>query len=291
VNFLASFEKRSKLIWTVVGFVLIGGVGIFDYLTGYEFAFSFFYLIPVFLVTWLTGRRLGMAASVASAFVWLITEMASGHSYSQWIVYAWNTLIVFSFFVVVALLLSALIKSLENERELTRTDDLTGAANRRFFFELLQMEIDRSQRYIHPFTIAYIDIDNFKEVNDRFGHTTGDRVLRGLVDLARKHLRKTDMVARLGGDEFGVLLPETDQESAQVVLSKIRSEISEGVQQSIWPVMVSIGVLTCVDPKLTTVEIVRMVDDLMYSVKRDSKNGIKYSTYTGQNVPAGDGEL
>jgi diguanylate cyclase (GGDEF)-like protein len=281
LNFLVSLEKRSKLFWIVVGFALIGGVGILDFLTGYEFAFSLFYLIPISLVTWLTGRRLGIVASLASAGVWLISDMAAGNLFSQPVIYAWNTLMGLGFFVIVALLLSTLRRALERERELAHTDYLTGALNSRFFFDLLQMEINRSQRYRHPFTIAYIDIDNFKTVNDLFGHTTGDQVLCAVVNQARKHLRKTDVVARLGGDEFAVLLPETNQESAQVVLSKLQCDILVEMQQSNWPVTLSIGVLTCIDAPHTTDEIVRMVDDLMYSVKRGSKNAIKYSTYTG----------
>jgi diguanylate cyclase (GGDEF)-like protein len=171
---------------------------------------------------------------------------------------------------------------LEHERELARTDYLTGAVNSRIFFQLLQMEIDRSQRYKHPFTIAYIDIDNFKAVNDHFGHITGDQALRAVAEQARKHLRKTDVIARLGGDEFAVLLPETGQESAQAALSKIQSDISEGMRQSNWSITLSIGALTCIiNAPHTTDEIIRLADDLMYSVKRDSKNAIKYVVYAG----------
>jgi diguanylate cyclase (GGDEF)-like protein len=281
VNFLSILEKRSKLFWIVVGFVLIGCIGIIDFLTGYEAAFSLFYLIPISLVAWVTGRQLGIVASLASAFAWLISDMAAGHSYSQPIIYAWNTLIVLSFFVIVALLLSAFRRALEHERALTHTDYLTGAVNSRFFFDLVQVEISRSQRYKHPFTIAYIDIDNFKAVNDQFGHTTGDQVLRAVVNHAKKYLRKTDVFARLGGDEFALLLPETSQESAQVALPKIQRGILEGMHQSNWSITLSIGVFTCINSSQTADEIIRMADDLMYSVKRDSKNAIKYSICSG----------
>jgi diguanylate cyclase (GGDEF)-like protein len=281
VNFLSILEKRSKLFWIVVGFVLIGCIGIIDFLTGYEAAFSLFYLIPISLVAWVTGRQLGIVAYLASAFAWLISDMAAGHSYSQPTIYAWNTLIVLSFFVIVALLLSAFRRALEHERALTHTDYLTGAVNSRFFFDLVQIEISRSQRYKHPFTIAYIDIDNFKAVNDQFGHTTGDQVLRAMVNHAKKCLRKTDVVARLGGDEFALLLPETSQESAQVALPKIQRGILEGMHQSNWSITLSIGVFTCINSSQTADEIIRMADDLMYSVKRDSKNAIKYSICSG----------
>lgn len=280
MNFLASFEKRSKPFVIAVAFALIGVVGILDFLTGYEFEFLLFYLIPIFLVTWITGQRVGILASLVSALVSFISDVAAGKAYSHPLIYVWNTLMEFAFFVVIALLLSMLKRALEHEKELSNTDYLTGAVNSRVFYDSLQTEINRSQRYKNPFTIAYIDLDNFKTVNDEFGHNTGNQVLRFVVNQVRKHLRKTDIVARLGGDEFALLLPETNQESAQIVLAKLQYDILAETQQNNWPVTLSIGVLTCIDTPHAAEEVVKMVDDLMYSVKRGSKNDIKYATYT-----------
>ncbi len=281
MNLLTYFEKQSKSYIVVTGFALIGVIGVADFLTGYELAFSVFYVIPISLVTSFTNRRLGLVTSLASAFVWLVADIATGHPYSYSLIQIWNTLIRLAFFVLITLLLSALRGATERERELARVDYLTGVANSRLFYELAQMEIDRCQRYGHPFTLAYVDLDNFKGVNDQFGHSIGDHVLRSVVSSARKHLRKTDVVARLGGDEFALLLPETDQESARGVLSRIQGNLLEEMRQSNWPITFSIGVLTCSSAPYTTDELVRMADDLMYSVKRDGKNAIKYSTYEG----------
>jgi diguanylate cyclase (GGDEF)-like protein len=284
MKLLAKFEGRNMHFWIALEFALIVVVGTLDLLTGYEIEISFFYLIPISLAAWFANRRLGLAASLTSAVVWLITQVIAKKPYPQHVI-AWNTLIIFSFFFTVAYLLSLLKETLERERELACTDYLTGAVNSRVFFDLLQIEINRSQRYGHPFTLAYIDIDNFKDVNDQFGHTAGDQVLRAVVDQARKHLRKSDVIARLGGDEFAVLLPETDQESAQAALSKIQHDISEGTRQGDWAITLSIGVLTCANLSHTADKIIRMADDLMYSVKRDSKNAIKYAVYA-DNVRA-----
>jgi diguanylate cyclase (GGDEF)-like protein len=158
---------------------------------------------------------------------------------------------------------------------------LTGAANSRFFYKLAQMEIDRFQRYTHPFSLAFIDLDNFKFVNDQFGHAVGDQVLRTVVSSVKKHSRKTDTIARLGGDEFALLLSETNEESARIVLAKIQDMLLAEMREHNWPITFSIGVLTCNASPQTTDELVRITDELMYSVKKSSKNAIKYATYTG----------
>jgi diguanylate cyclase (GGDEF)-like protein len=282
MNLLENLEKKSDSFILLTGFTLIGAVGLVDYLTGYEFAFSVFYVLPIFMIAWLTGRRFGIAASITSALIWLIADVASGNPYSSPFIPVWNTFIRLSFFVITTLLTSALRKANEREGELARLDYLTGAVNSRFFYELAQMEIDRSQRYKHPFTLAYIDLDNFKTVNDQFGHATGDLILCTMVSSARKFIRKTDVFARLGGDEFILLMPETGQESAHAVISRLQSGLLEEMRQNNCPITFSIGVLTCNIATPTTNELVRMADNLIYSVKNEGKNAIKYATYTGK---------
>ena len=281
VNFLAKLERQNKPFILLVGFTLIVVIGCIDFLIGYEIGLSVFYVVPIALITWFTSRWFGVAASFASALVWFSADVVSREPYLHPLILVWNTLIRFAFFVIITFLLSALRRATQRERELARFDYLTGAANPRFFYQLAQLEIDRLQRYRHPFTLAYIDLDNFKTVNDQLGHATGDQVLRTVVSSVKKNIRKTDSVARLGGDEFALLLPETNQEFACVVLSKIQEDILGEMRINNWPVTVSVGVLTCSVAPPSTDALVSMADDLMYSVKRDGKNGVKYSTYAG----------
>jgi len=147
--------------------------------------------------------------SIASAITWLIADFTSGHIYSHSAIPYWNMSVRLGTFLIITFLLSTLKSALEHEKELARTDSLTGIANRRYFIELANMEINRACRYKHPFTIVHIDLDNLKAVNDRFGHSTGDTVLRLVVNTIQNNIRATDIVARLGGDEFVILLPET----------------------------------------------------------------------------------
>jgi diguanylate cyclase (GGDEF)-like protein len=277
---LKRFEKGSSLIWILTGFIFVFCIGIADILTGSELAFSLFYLIPIFLVTWFSGRDPGLIISAASAVMWFIADDLAGQSYSLPLIRYWNAIVRLGFFVLTTLLIPAL-KALEYEKSLARTDYLTGAANRRHFFELAQTELDRSQRYRHPITIAYIDLDNFKSVNDQWGHRTGDRLLCAVVDRARSQLRSTDVIARLGGDEFVMLLPETDQVAAKIVIPKIQNTLADEMRSNDWPVTFSIGVLTCLETKITVDELIRRADALMYSVKQNGKNAIAYDVYAG----------
>jgi diguanylate cyclase (GGDEF)-like protein len=281
VNFIVNLVKKNQAFKIILEFALIGAIGFLDFVTGYELAFSLFYVIPISFASWFISQRLGILASIASAFVWLVADVASGHYYSHPFILIWNTLIRLSFFVLIALLLSALKSAMEREKELARTDYLTGAVNSRLFYELVQMEIDRLQRYEHPFTLVYFDLDNFKTVNDQFGHATGDQLLCTVVNYAENHLRKIDVIARLGGDEFALLLPETDQKSARVAITKLQGGLLEVMQQNKWLITISFGVLTCKAAPPKTDDLIKMADELMYSVKRDTKNAIKYSIYTG----------
>jgi diguanylate cyclase (GGDEF)-like protein len=277
---LANLEKKSALSWMATGCLFVASIGILDIATGSEISFSLFYLIPIALAGWFSGRNLGLAISVISALMWFIADVLAGQSYSLPIIRYWNAAVRLGFFVLVSLLLPKL-KALEREKAIARLDDLTGAANRRHLFEVAQAELDRSQRYKRPFTIAYIDLDGFKAVNDQSGHRTGDKLLCAIASVAKSHLRKTDLVGRLGGDEFILLLPEIGHDAARVTVRKIQSALLDEMRRNHWPVTLSIGVVTYVDGPITVDELIRRADELMYSVKETGKNAIAYATCAG----------
>lgn len=278
MDLLANFENKSPRFWMIAGCLFVAGIGFADFVTGNEFAFALFYLIPIVLVTWFSGKNFGLAISVLAAITWFIADAQAGQVYSQPIIGYWNAAVRLGFFVVVAQLLPAL-KALEHEKIIARTDGLTGIANRRHFFDVAQTELTRSQRYKRPFTIVYIDLDGFKTVNDQLGHQTGDRLLCALVNRAKSHIRRTDIMARLGGDEFILLLLETDQDTAQITVPKIQSVLLDEMKDNGWPVTFSICVLTYRDGPITADEIISRADDLMYSVKKKGKNAIAYGIY------------
>ncbi len=221
--------------------------------------------------------------SSLSAFTLLAAEIAAGQIYSQPIIYVLNTLIRAVFYVIVTYLVAQLQKSRREEQLAARTDFISGAANARYFNELLQMEIDRIRRYPHPITVVYIDVDNFKLVNDLFGHPVGDEVLRSIADELKSQLRKTDFIARLGGDEFALLLPSTHQPEAQVVISKVHTNLLELMRRRNWPVTFSIGAVTCVSPPYSAEQLINMADEIMYEVKNSTKNDFRSVIWNGKS--------
>ncbi len=276
---VSRLERMSPLFSLIMGLLLVLITGVMDWLTGYELSFSLFYLIPISMVSWFSGRGRGLFVSVASACSWFLADMLSGHSYGHPAIAYWNTAIRFGFFLIVALLLAALRAAHQRERDFARVDNLTGAANARAFSEVVNAEIERARRNGRPFTVAYVDLDNFKTVNDRYGHSVGDRLLCEVVREAKARLRKGDTVARLGGDEFAFLLPETDEDSAREAVERTRNGLLGAMRRSGWPVTFSIGVLTCSDMPQTSDDLIRQVDAVMYMVKDHGKNAIRYSVY------------
>ena len=166
---------------------------------------------------------------------------------------------------------------LAREHELARIDPLTTVPNRRAFYEALDKERVRSLRYHRPFTIAYVDIDNFKKVNDTLGHAVGDDLLLQVAASLSSNLRLSDYVGRLGGDEFAILLPETDATAAKVVLRKLRLRLLEEMKAHSWQVTFSIGAATFLDPPDSLDLIIRMADETMYAIKAHGKDNVSVS--------------
>jgi diguanylate cyclase (GGDEF)-like protein len=182
------------------------------------------------------------------------------------------------FFFTAVYSLSEIKQLLEKEQTFARIDFLTGVANSRAFNEIAKIEIDRSVRFGRPFTIAYIDIDNFKQVNDTLGHSQGDNLLQSVAKTIKDNTRSIDIISRLGGDEFAILFPETNEENAKTTINKVQTELLSIVKNSNWPVTFSIGTVTCYK-SCNLDELIKEADNLMYSIKESGKNRIEYKIH------------
>lgn len=264
-------EARSRTFHLVFSTIILAGLGYLDYLTG-DFNFTLFYVIPIFLFTWFVGRNAGIIASILTcALVFSINfenvrdRAASSHL-------AWDFSMNLFFYFLLGFMFQMLRHNFDRINELAMRDPLTQALNRRSLDELAEYELRISKRNRRPFSVAFFDLDNFKTVNDRFGHGEGDRLLRKVVEIMESNVRSTDMVARIGGDEFVVALPETGADEAPIVVAKLRESLNAAMTAAGWPVTFSIGVVTCVWPNCSWSEILGMADALMYNVKSQTKD-------------------
>lgn len=278
VSYSRYFERYSKVVIVVISLLLTVLVGFGDYLAGPEISFSIFYVLPVAVASWYGSRTAGFLIAMAAAGTLNIVEMMSGVQHSHPLIVYWNAAASLGMVVILAYLFSNLRERLQKERELADTDSLTQACNRRRFYQHAENEIQRAQRYRHPFTIAYIDLDDFKIVNDSYGHETGDDLLRTVVSVMNDNARETDIVARLGGDEFAILFIETGSQTAASALEKIRAHLMMAMQRAGWPVTFSIGMVTYEAAPTDVRQVLRQVDEMMYVAKKNGKNRIIHVT-------------
>lgn len=269
-----ALSRIEKLFWLLLATVAVLMVKWLDVWSGHEVSFSLFYLVPIGLTCWKIGGRASLFMVGLSAVSWAQAEVIAGREYSHAAIPFWNALVRLTFFLIFTVLLQSLRNAIGREHGLARTDMLTGAVNRRCFFEMLMEELARTQRYGRGFALVYLDLDHFKKVNDQLGHAVGDQVLKTVVDVMRENLRRTDTVARLGGDEFALLLPETPAQSAELLISKLRFQLLDAMNDAGWPVTFSIGLLNCGGELQDEDQLIKRVDQLMYDVKRNGRNNL-----------------
>lgn len=269
----------TRAAWWLACLLGIAAVGWLDYATGMEISVAFLYLLPIALAAWMLGMRAAAGTAILGAAMWLFDDWKRAPDYSHPAIPYWNAGIELGFFMTTAVLLSRLKRALEEEKRLARTDPLTGALNGRAFDAVAQDELVRARRTGQPITLAYLDIDGFKEVNDRWGHQTGDRVLRAVAETLRGSLRATDAFARLGGDEFAVLLPETAFTEAGRPLEKIRNDLLAAMRAQGWPPTFSIGAVTFGMPPASVDEMIRVADAAMYKIKNSGKDRLVLEAY------------
>jgi diguanylate cyclase (GGDEF)-like protein len=264
---------------------LLLAIWLVDYAVGPELSLSALYLVPVLVIAWVAGRTRGMVISCLAALFWLLDHARFAGIASQSSLFYWNAALRLGFFVVATLLTVSLKRAVADRERLGRLDFVTGVGNARSLFERARLEMERARRYHHPISVAYVDLDDFKGINDRHGHMVGNAALRDVATIMRSSLRSSDVVARVGGDEFVILLIETGPEEAVAAARKVQGEIRGRVDGNGWPVTVSIGLATFLIPPASVRELLRRADDLMYCAKRSGKDSVRAEVVQGSALP------
>jgi diguanylate cyclase (GGDEF)-like protein len=269
-------KKRNKPTALYAGLLLVALVGYLDYVTGFEISLSFLYLVPISLATWYVDRRAGYLVTFISISTWMLSNWAAGETYTQEIIRYWNAFTRLLVFILVIWLLQEFKRALAHERMLSQTDYLTGISNNREFYQQVDAELKRASRSKRPISLAYIDLDGFKQVNDRMGHRSGDALLRTVAQTFQSTIRRTDTAARLGGDEFAILLPNTGQAGARCIIERLQAAFLKRMAGSQSGVTLSAGVIsfTCLPDSVD--EMIHQADALMYKAKTGGKNEILF---------------
>lgn len=284
-------ERRpgTQAGWLVATLGMVLCVGVVDYLTGTDVSLILFYLAPIGFGTWFVHLRGGVALSAVAAVISVaangLHRLGRGEEPLPVAVLAFNGVIQLGTSLAIVLVLGALRARLLAEELLARTDALTQIANRRAFFEAAALELERARRHGRPLTLAYVDCDDFKDVNDRLGHAQGDALLVTAAQTLRSGTRAVDAVARLGGDEFGLLLPETDAAEAAALLGRLRAALLAAMERGGWKVGFTIGSATFLGPAASIDELMARADELMYAAKREAKGSIRIGVFGGGRPP------
>lgn len=286
--FLKLLDRRATIAVTLLTLALIGAIGGAARFMMPAFPTVILYLLPLAVGAWYGGRAVGLALVVISAAVWYQTDWLAKE---QGVVVLWSGLTHFMLYAVIVLLIAAFRGYYREEKERATVDPLTGLLTRRAFLEASEKEFSRAQRYGHLSSVAYIDLDNFKWVNDTHGHAAGDALLKQVAEVIGASVRRTDFAARLGGDEFVVLFVETGTESARRAVAELRSHLLRAMEVLHYPVTFSIGVVTFEQPPPDSEAMIKTADELMYRAKQQGKNAVLHASYgsptarLGQDAP------
>lgn len=265
---------RARLYALFAGLTL--AVGAADWLSGERYTIYVLYFPIVALGCWLLGMRAAVVLSFVSSILWIVDDIFSPPEPIPYLAKYWQALTRFAVFVVFAYVLNRLHRAMRREYQLSHYDELTGLSNRASLFEGGPRDLARCRRNREPLTAIFIDLDQFKNVNDRYGHAAGDRVLQTVANCVRSNTRDSDLAARIGGDEFVVLAAEMDFECARRFIWRMQAKLREAMTHGGWPVTFSIGAATYNVPPASIDEVIKTADDLMYAVKRGQKDSIKH---------------
>ncbi|MBL0142836.1 MAG: GGDEF domain-containing protein [Betaproteobacteria bacterium] len=241
--------------------------------TDAEYAFASAAIIPVLLVTWAGGLRQGVLASIFAVAMWVVADALSDREWANAGIALLNGFIRLLTYCFVAYMTSQVRILLNREAELARYDVLTGLLNRRAFLDAGAAEARRASRYPQHLAVAFLDLDDFKKLNDSRGHSAGDTALSAVALALKQALRGTDTMARLGGDEFAIMLPETDLPAATGAGRKIAAAVAEALAPFA-PVTASVGVAWFDKPADNFEAMLEAADSLMYEAKRGGKGGL-----------------
>ncbi|MGY6274633.1 GGDEF domain-containing protein [Methylomonas sp. MgM2] len=249
-----------------------------DAYAGSEIRLLPFYFVPITLAGMSLSQACGYLFAVSCSILWGVANYHAGLRFSSDLIWEWNLLVQSIAFITVLELVRQLQAARIKEHEAARIDPLTGLLNSRALDEQARALIALCRRENLSIALAYIDLDNFKAVNDDEGHQRGDEILKIIADIMKSTFRASDLIARVGGDEFAVILPNTAADDAHEVLERCRIAISDQMLDLGNRVTTSIGCIAYSRSPLDPDMMIKTADQFMYNAKRSGKNRVSVKT-------------
>lgn len=264
-------RETSGLPVVALGALGVLVTGVFDHWIGFDVRVFPLYFASITYVAWWCSRRAAIGLAFLASLVWAYANWSTGLRYPGAWIWPMNIMSQFVAFGLIGYLVADVRRSLRAEQEVSRRDALTGLLNRRALYADGERLVAAAGRRRQGVVVVYLDLDNFKEVNDSRGHEAGDQVL---TDVARALLgaaQKGGLVARLGGDEFAAIFEASSAEAAQRQAEALHEALLARLREGGWPVGASLGALYLRTAPPAVTVLLREADRLMYEVKARGK--------------------
>jgi len=278
----APVSRSRKLFWAAIVIVLLFAVAALHYYSGKHPNFFILFLVPSLVATYKLGLGPGLGLAIAGPALGLTADLTLELDTPKTVV-IFNALLRAAVFVMIVVGAWRISRQSEVLRRMSYSDELTGLGNRRAFLQRGAEGLARARRSNQAWSLIFVDLDNFKQVNDRRGHKAGDQVLQRTARVILKSLRVTDFAARLGGDEFAVLLADTRDSGALLVAEKLRNQLVTELKSFNCNVTASVGVATFSASPKNFEQALAKADELMYEAKRGGKNGVRQREFNEED--------
>jgi diguanylate cyclase (GGDEF)-like protein len=260
-------SQRSVL---VTGLISMLAVFILDLLTPAEIRLHVLYVFPLAAIALHAERKGTVFLALTLSVVLQLTVFI--HEATPFLPFVTDATVALATSVLTIVLARALRENHYANLTLATRDALTGLHNRRSFDSIIAMEIERQKRYGGVFSLAVLDLDNFKEINDTQGHHVGDRVLQPLADVLRENTRHSDSITRLGGDEFTIMMPNAGEMECSTLCHQLSGKIAARMAEAGFAITASIGHTTFAQAPDSSSDVLIRADKAMYAAKEKGKN-------------------
>jgi diguanylate cyclase (GGDEF)-like protein len=270
---------RPSTQW-IVALASLAAVNALDFLSGIQMALMFLYLTVAGLAAWTFGERkgllFGLLVALSGAAVRHVQMVGQPAHMLTPAMEAWSVVARILTSSLVVVLVSGMRGAIRLEQWRASTDGLTGVLNKTSFHAQMAANLAAARGTARGFILCYMDLDGFKQVNDRHGHSAGDEILRIFAQAAVDAIREGDLFARIGGDEFVALLSIPQTEDGDHIAALVHRRISMILEQTGLPVSCSMGALVAAPDELEPLEAaIQLADSLMYEVKHSGKNALR----------------